>query len=48
VVQRSQQADRVLDLAREEADRFGHRYLGAEHLGVTVAEPCDDLGSVPS
>ena len=32
MVQRSQQADRVLDLAREEADRFGHRYLGPEHL----------------
>jgi hypothetical protein len=32
VVQRSQQADRVLDLAGKEADRFGHRYLGPEHL----------------
>jgi hypothetical protein len=32
VVQRSEHADRVLDLAREEADRFGHRYLGPEHL----------------
>jgi hypothetical protein len=36
VVQRSQQADRVLDLAREEADRFGHRYLGSEHLVLGV------------
>jgi hypothetical protein len=36
VVQRSQQADRVLDLAREEADRFGHRYLGSEHLLLGV------------
>jgi hypothetical protein len=36
VVQRSQQADRVLDLAREEADRFGHRYLGPEHLVLGV------------
>jgi ATP-dependent Clp protease ATP-binding subunit ClpA len=26
------QAHRVLDLAREEAERFGHRYLGPEHL----------------
>ncbi len=26
------QAHRVLDLAREEAERVGHRYLGAEHL----------------
>jgi hypothetical protein len=32
VAQRSQQADRVLDLARAEAERFGHRYLGPEHL----------------
>jgi hypothetical protein len=36
VVQRSQQADRVLDLAREEADLFGHRYLGSEHLVLGV------------
>ena len=32
MVQRSEQADRVLDLARAEAERFGHRYLGPEHL----------------
>jgi hypothetical protein len=32
VTQRSEQADRVLDLARVEADLFGHRYLGPEHL----------------
>jgi ATP-dependent Clp protease ATP-binding subunit ClpA len=32
VTQRSEQADRVLDLAREEADLLGHRYLGPEHL----------------
>jgi hypothetical protein len=32
VVERSEQARRVLDLARMEADRFGHRYLGPEHL----------------
>jgi hypothetical protein len=36
VTQRSEQADRVLDLAREEADRFGHRYLGPEHLVLGV------------
>jgi hypothetical protein len=36
VAQRSQQADRVLDLAREEADRFGHRYLGPEHVVLGV------------
>ena len=32
MTQRSQHADRVLDLARAEAERFGHRYLGPEHL----------------
>jgi ATP-dependent Clp protease ATP-binding subunit ClpC len=28
----TEQAHRVLDLAREEAERCGHRYLGPEHL----------------
>jgi len=28
----SEQAHRVLDLAREEAERGGHRYLGPEHV----------------
>jgi ATP-dependent Clp protease ATP-binding subunit ClpA len=32
VVQRSEQARRVLDLARDEAALFGHRYLGPEHI----------------
>jgi hypothetical protein len=36
VTQRSEHADRVLDLAREEADGFGHRYLGPEHLVLGV------------
>ena len=36
MAQRSRQADRVLDLAREEADRFGHRYLGPEHVVLGV------------
>jgi hypothetical protein len=36
VVQRSEHADRVLDLARAEADRFGHHYLGPEHLVLGV------------
>jgi Clp amino terminal domain, pathogenicity island component len=36
VAQRSQQADRVLELAREEAAGFGHRYLGPEHLVLGV------------
>jgi hypothetical protein len=36
VVQRSEHADRVLDLARAEAERFQHRYLGPEHLVLGV------------
>ena len=36
MVQRSEQADRVLDLARVEADLFGHCYLGPEHLVLGV------------
>jgi hypothetical protein len=32
VIQRSEQARRVLNLARAEAEWFGHRYLGPEHL----------------
>ena len=32
MTQRSERADRVLELARAEARRFGHRYLGPEHL----------------
>jgi Clp amino terminal domain, pathogenicity island component len=36
VVQRSEQTDRVLDLARAEAEGFRHRYLGPEHLVVGV------------
>ncbi|HEV2920236.1 MAG TPA: Clp protease N-terminal domain-containing protein, partial [Actinomycetota bacterium] len=36
MTQRSEQADRVLDLAREEADLLGHRYLGPEHLVLGV------------
>ena len=28
----TQQVRQVLDLARDEADRFGHRYVGPEHL----------------
>ena len=35
----TEQAHRVLDLAREEAERAGHRYLGPEHvlLGLLAA-----------
>jgi Clp amino terminal domain, pathogenicity island component len=36
VTPRSEHASRVLDLARAEADRFGHRYLGPEHLVLGV------------
>jgi Clp amino terminal domain, pathogenicity island component len=36
VAQRDDQARRVLALARVEADRFGHRYLGPEHLVLGV------------
>jgi ATP-dependent Clp protease ATP-binding subunit ClpA len=28
----SEPAHRILDLAQEEAERFGHRYLGSEHV----------------
>jgi hypothetical protein len=44
MTQRSEQADRVLDLAREEAEGFGHRYLGPEHLVLGVLR---DGGSGP-
>jgi hypothetical protein len=36
VAQRDDQARRVLDLSREEAERSGHRYLGPEHLVLGV------------
>ena len=36
MVQRSEQAGRVLDLARAQAEGFGHRYLGPEHLVLGV------------
>jgi ATP-dependent Clp protease ATP-binding subunit ClpA len=36
VVQHNEHADRVLDLALAEAERFGHRYLGPEHLVLGV------------
>lgn len=40
MVQWSEHTQRVLDLAWQEADRFGHRYLGPEHLLLGVL--CDD------
>jgi hypothetical protein len=45
VAQRSQQADRVLDLAGKEAERFGHRYLGPEHLVLGVLRDGDSGAS---
>jgi hypothetical protein len=45
MTQRSEHADRVLDLARAEAEGFGHRYLGPEHLVLGVLR---DGGSGPS
>jgi hypothetical protein len=36
VVQHSEQARRVLELARAEAGGFGHRFLGPEHLVLGV------------
>ena len=36
MVQRNERSSRVLDLAWKEADRFGHRYLGPEHLLLGV------------
>jgi hypothetical protein len=32
VIDRNEQARRILELARDEAARFGHQYLGPEHL----------------
>jgi hypothetical protein len=45
VVQRSEQARRVQDLAREEAGGFGHRYLGPEHLVLGVLRHGDSGAS---
>jgi Clp amino terminal domain, pathogenicity island component len=45
VTQRSEQADQVLDLAKEEAEGFGHRYLGPEHLVLGVLRHGDSGAS---
>jgi ATP-dependent Clp protease ATP-binding subunit ClpA len=42
MVRRNAQARRVLELSWQEADRFGHRYLGPEHLVLGVLR---DAGS---
>jgi hypothetical protein len=45
VVQHREHARRVLDLAREEAEGFGHRYLGPEHLVLGVLRHGDSGAS---
>jgi Clp amino terminal domain, pathogenicity island component len=45
VAQRSEHAQRVLDLAGEEAEGFGHRYLGPEHLVLGVLRDGDSGAS---
>jgi Clp amino terminal domain, pathogenicity island component len=45
VTQRSEHAQRVLDLARKEAEGFGHRYLGPEHLVLGVLRDGDSGAS---
>jgi hypothetical protein len=42
VIRRSRPAVRVLGLARAEAERFGHRYVGPEHLVLGMLR--DDSG----
>ena len=41
MVQRNEQASRVLELARAEAEGFGHRYLGPEHLVLGILRDGD-------
>ena len=41
MAQRSEHAQRVLDLARKEAEGFGHCYLGPEHLVLGVLRDGD-------
>jgi Clp amino terminal domain, pathogenicity island component len=45
VVQRSEHAHRALELARAEAEGFGHRYLGPEHLVLGVQRHGDNGAS---
>jgi len=44
VDQSSGQVRRVMELAREEADRLGHRYLGPEHLLLGLLRE-DEIGA---
>ena len=45
MVQRSEHAHRALELARAEAEGFGHRYLGPEHLVLGVRRHGDNGAS---
>jgi hypothetical protein len=45
VVQRSEHARQILELAKEEAEGFGHRYLGPEHLVLGVLRDGDSGAS---
>jgi Clp amino terminal domain, pathogenicity island component len=45
VVQHSEHAHRALELARAEAEGFGHRYLGPEHLALGVQRHGDNGAS---
>ena len=36
MIRRSSRVHRILDLARDEAERFGHHYVGPEHLVLGV------------
>jgi ATP-dependent Clp protease ATP-binding subunit ClpA len=45
VVQQSEQVHRVLELARAEAEGFGHRYLGPEHLVLGMLHDGDSGAS---
>jgi ATP-dependent Clp protease ATP-binding subunit ClpA len=45
VVQQSEQVHRVLELARAEAEGFGHRYLGPEHLVMGMLHDGDSGAS---
>ena len=38
-------ARRVLPLAREEAQRFGHNYIGTEHLLLAIVREGEGLGA---
>jgi ATP-dependent Clp protease ATP-binding subunit ClpA len=45
VTQRNDHANRVLDLAGKEAERFGHRYRGSEHLVLGMLRDSESRAS---